>query len=123
MIAEIASIARTAPAMIPNTFSPLLSFLLIFLGHHFCPQFIKFCCDRNFIQHQFVQRDFKQFRQQDQLVQIRCGVTRFPHLKILVMYECLRLLASALISLFLLNFADEAVVDVNVLLTHTVHDG
>ena len=31
---------------------------------------------------------------------------RFPYLKILVMYECLRLFEKALISLFLINFAD-----------------
>ena len=37
------------------------------------------------------------------------------------MYECLRPFARALISFILLNFADKAVVDVNILLTHTVH--
>ena len=47
-----------------------------------------------------IKRDFRQ--QGD----VREPLTRFPYLKILVMYECLRLLAQALISVNLLNFAD-----------------
>ena len=37
MIAEIASIARTAPAMIPNTFSPFFAFCLFSLVITFAP--------------------------------------------------------------------------------------
>lgn len=43
--------------------------------------------------HQLVYTHIENLRQKLALVNIRKGLPRFPHLKILVMYECLRLLA------------------------------